>query len=310
MHPATFQKLMDKVLCGLTWNACLIDVIVYSRTFVEHLANLQSVLEKLRKAGLKLKTSKCKFASSSVKYLGHVSQNGVSTDPEKVEKVRQWPASRSTSEVKSFFGFAGYYHRFIQDSAEIAAPLTNLTSKRQQFRWSTEEHKAFEELKRRLCRVPVLAYPRFDVEFTLKTDASFVALSAVLTQLEGGVEKSVAFASRKLNPAEKKYCTTEREMLGIVWGINHFRPYLYGRKFTVITDHKPLSYLCSIKEPKGRQARWLQDISQDDFSVEHKPGRDHQDADALSRTPTLRGATNISTACEHVRRHTTLNVTA
>ena len=139
-----------------------------------------------------------------------MSRDGVPTDDEKVTKVRHWPTPRSTSEVKTFLGFAVCYGRFIQGFAEISASPTSLSSKRQQFQWSTKEEKAFEELKRRLCEAPVLAYPRFDVEFRLKTDAIAQAVGAVLTQLEKGAERPVAFASRTLNATERNYCTTAR----------------------------------------------------------------------------------------------------
>ena len=175
---------------------------------------MRAVLDQLRKAGLKLKPEKCKFVQSSVPYLGHiVSKDGVATDPSKVEKVRHWPIPKTTSEVKAFLGFAGYYRRFIDGFPKIAAPLTQLTSKRQRFRWTSTENKAFEELLSRKCSTPLLAYP----DFSRETDASAEALGAVLSQRNQGVEKPVAFASRKLNPAEQNYSTIEREMLGIVW---------------------------------------------------------------------------------------------
>ena len=199
---ATFQRLLDAVLRGLTGDACLIyldDVIVYADSFKEHLKRLRAVLDQLRKAGLKLKPEKCKFVQSSVPYLGHiVSKDGVATDPSKVEKVRHWSIPKTTSEVKAFLGFAGYYRRFIDGFAKIATPLTQLTSKRQRFRWTSKENKAFEELLSRLCSTPLLAYPDFSREFRLKTDASAEALGAFLSQRNQGVEKPVAFASRKL----------------------------------------------------------------------------------------------------------------
>ena len=148
--------------------------------------------------------------------------------------------------------------------------------------WTPETDAA---LQRVMCEAPVLAYPHFNLEFRLKTDASSEALGAVLSQEQDGAERPIEYASRRLNKAEQNYSTTEREALAIVWAIDHFRPYVYGRHFKVITDHKPLVYLRSIKEPKGRQARWLQELSQYEFTVEHQPGHVHVDADALSRRP-------------------------
>ena len=243
-------------------------------------------MSRIRQAGLKLKPSKCHLGQTKVKYLGHiVSREGVSTDPCKVQRIREWPVPRSVSDVRTFLGFAGYYRRFIAGFAMLSAPLTRLTEKHRCFSWTDTEATAFNKLRECLSNTPVLAYPRFDVSFCLKSDASADGLGAVLTQTYDDEERPVGFASRRMNPAEKKYSTTERELLAIIWGINHFRPYLYGKKFVIVTDHKPLTYLRSIKEPKGRQARWLHELSEYEFSVEHKSGCCHNDADALSRLP-------------------------
>ena len=130
-----------------------------------------------------------------------------------------------------------------------------------------------------------MAYPDFNLEFRLKTDASAEAVGAVLCQLHSDVEKPIAYVIWKLKIPEQNYSTIERELLGIVLGIEHFWLYFLGRKFTVITDHKPLTFLHSIREPKGRQARWLQTLMQYEFTIEHRPGNEHRDADALSRHP-------------------------
>ena len=289
--PATFQRLMDLVLRGLHWSSVLVyldDIIVFSRSFSDHLAQLEEVFQRLRSANLKLKPSKCSFAQLSVTFLGHVvSRAGVHIDPEKTNKIAEWPIPVNVTELRSFLGLAGYYRRFIETFSTIAAPLTDLTKKRVTFQWSEEHTATFNLLKRLLCSAPILAYPEFSLSspFTLKTDASDIGLGAILVQLQNGVERVVAYGSRKLNTAERNYSVPEREALAVVWGISHFRPYLYGRKFRVLTDHQPITYLKSVKDPKGRFARWLQELSGYDYEISYKPGSTHKDADALSRYP-------------------------
>ena len=221
---------MELVLQGLAWDTCLLyldDIIILS--FEEHLQRLDTALSRIRQAGLKLKPSKCHLGQTIVKYLGHiVSREGVSTDPCKVQRICEWPVPRSVSDVRTFLGFAGYYRRFIAGFAMLSAPLTRLTEKHRCFSWTDTEATAFNKQRECLSNTLVLAYPRFDVSFCLKTDASADGLGAVLTQTYDDEERPVGFASRRMNPAEKNYSTTERELLAIIWGINHFRPYLYG----------------------------------------------------------------------------------
>ena len=229
--PVTFQRLMDLVLAGLQWSRCLVyidDVIIVGKSFQEHLRNLQEVLQRLREAGLKLKPSKCIFFQSSVKYLGHVvSREGVMADPDKVRKVATWPVPTSTKETQSFLGFASYYRRFIRDFAEIAKPLHRLTEKTAPFNWTVECQAAFQELRQRLTSAPILAHPDFSQQFILDTDASDIGMGAVLSQVDReGRERAIAYGSRLLSKAERRYCVTRRELLAVVTFTRHFRPYL------------------------------------------------------------------------------------
>ena len=285
--PATFQRLMDVVLRGLTLDSCLVyldDVLVHSRTFKEHLCRLRAVFERLRTAGLKLRTEKCQFVRSEVPYLGHVvSAEGIATDPTKVDKVRNWPNPRTKTEVRSFINFAGYYRRFVPGFSTIAAPLHNLTTGHSKFTWTTEAERAFATLKEKLTEAPVLAFPRFSEQFRLKTDASDVGLGAVLSQIIDGHERPIAFASKKLSATETNYSATKKELLAIKWGTAHFDPYLLGAPFVVVTDHRPLFHLNTMKHPAGKVGRWLHTLSQYTFTVRYKPGRLHVDADALLR---------------------------
>ena len=219
--PATFQRLMDLVLAGLQMSQCLVyidDVIVVGRTFDEHLGNLQEVFERVRRAGLKLKPSKCSFLQERVSYLGHeVSREGVATDPAKINQVAHWPEPQSTKDVQKFLGLANYNRRFVRNFASIARPLHRLTEKTATFEWTVECQEAFAELRHRLCTAPVLAFPDFTKPFILDTDASNTGIGGVLSQLdEQGQEHVIAFASRTLSKSECRYCVTRRELLTVV----------------------------------------------------------------------------------------------
>ena len=283
--PATFQRLMDVVLRGLTLDSFLVyldDVLVHSRTFEELLCRLRAVFESLRTAGLKLRTEKCQFVRSEVPYLRHiVSAEVIATDPTKVDKVRNWPNPRTKTEVQSFINFAGYYRRFFPGFSTIAAPLHNSTTGHSKFAWTTEAEHAFATLKAKLTEAPVLAFPCFSKQFRLKTDASDVGLGAVDSPKLH--ERPIAFASKKLSATETNYSATEKELLAIKRGTAHFNPYLLGAPFVVVTDHRPLVHLHTMKHPAGKVGRWLHNLSQYNFTVEYKPGQLHVDADALSR---------------------------
>ena len=178
------------------------------------------------------------------------------------------------------------YRRFIRNFATIAKPLHRLTERTAEFRWTAQCQDAFEELRRRLISAPVLAFPDFSRKFVLDTDASDSGIGAVLAQEQSdGTERVVAYASRVLSKSERRYCVTRRELLAVVTFVDHFRPYLLGRHFTVRTDHGALTWLQNFKDPEGQLARWLERLQEYDFNVIHRRGRTHSNADALSRLP-------------------------
>lgn len=215
-----------------------------------------------------------------------ISADGVSTDPAKIEAVKQWPVPSRVTDMRSFLGLASYYRRFIQDFAEIAAPLHGLTAKTtEKFKWTPECDRAFRVLKEKLVSAPVLAFPCFGDEFVVDCDASDYGLGAVISQRQDGDEKVIAYASRVLEDSERRYSTTKKEMLAMVYAIKHFRHYLYGRPFTVRTGHNALKWLQSFKEPEGQVARWLEMLGQYNYQIEHRPEKKHQNVDALSRNP-------------------------
>ena len=258
--PATFQRLMEAVLVGLAGNKCLVyldDVLVIGCSLEEHNQNLVEVLGRIRTAGLRLKPKKCRFAQTEVEYLGHiVSAAGVSTDPKKLEAVRSFPTPADVRMLRSFLGLASYYRRFVHNFSRVARPLHLLTRKDVPFEWTPECQRAFEQLKALLTSSPVLAYPDFSKPFILETDASGAGLGAVLAQRQtDGTVRPVAYASRSLQGPEHNYGITELEGLGVVWAVKHFRPYLYGHRCEVFTNHSALTSLLNTPQPSGKLAR-------------------------------------------------------
>ena len=286
---ATFQRVMDVAMSGLNYSICLVyldDIILFSSTVTEHLERLKLLLTSLRAAKLKLKPSKCCLLRSEVSFLGHtVSDQGIATDPDKIKMVTEWPVPANVTEVRAFLGLCSYYRRFVASFATIAAPLHALTSKARRFEWNQECQDAFEDLKKRLTSAPVLAMPLDEGRYYLDTDASYGSIGAVLSQVQEGQEKVIAYASRTLNRPEQNYCVTRKELLAIIYYMKAFKQYLLGREFTVRTDHAALQWLMRTPNPIGQQARWLDILGEFQFKVVHRPGRAHQNADAMSRRP-------------------------
>lgn len=287
--PSQFQRLMDMVMAGLIWQACLVyldDIIVFAPTFQQHLERLNAVFERLEGAGLKLKPSKCQLFARQVNFLGHVvSGSGIQADPEKTRVVANWPRPRNLSELRSFVGLCSYYRRFVEHFASIAKPLSQLTEKDRPFEWNTAQEEAFQELKRRLISAPILAAPLNDELYVLDTDASLVGLGAVLQQEQKGQLKVIGYASRTLTPAERNYSTTKREMLAVIYGLKQYRQFLLGRHFQLRVDHSALTFIRRTPEVMGQAARWLDLIEEFDFDIVHRAGAQHGNCDSLSRRP-------------------------
>ena len=289
--PATFERLMDKVLADIPRQECVVyldDILVHGESFEAALRALRQVLERVAAAGLKLHPQKCCFMRREVTFLGHrLGGGGVSTMDDKVQAVKDWPTPCSVRDLKSFLGLSSYYRRFVRGFSCIAAPLFRLLQKGEAFMWTEECHAAFTSLQRALMEAPVLAPPDSALPFILDTDASSVGSGAVLAQVTPGGERVVAYYSRTFNRAERHYCVTRRELLAVVSAVRHFKYYLGGLHFTVRTDHSALQWLMTFREPEGQLARWIEELQAYDFTVLHRPGTQHGNADALSRRPCI-----------------------
>jgi len=287
--PSVFQRLMDLVLCGLTYITCLVyldDIIVYANDFETHLSRMREVFARLRAANLKLHAGKCCLFQRRVEFLGHVlSENGIEVQDDKIATVRDWPTPRTLTELRSFLGLCSYYRRFIAGFADIAAPLHKLQRKNVPFQWCEEQDDAFRRLKEMLISAPVLGMPTDTGTFYLDCDASDVGLGAVLSQDQDGSEVVIAYASRTLSKAEHNYDVTRRELLAVIFGLKTFRQYVLGRQIVIRTDHSALQWLRRTAEPMGQLARWLTFIEQFNFEVVHRAGARHGNADGLSRRP-------------------------
>src|SRR6218665_457805 len=287
--PATFSRMMNLVMAGLSFEICLIyldDIIIFAEDLETHFERLEIVLQRLQDANLKLKPSKCKLLQRQVLFLGHlVSEHGVTTDPAKIQAVEEWPTPTKVKDVRAFLGLSSYYWRFVPNFAQTARPLHATTRKGQKFEWTELCETAFQALKRSLIEAPILALPNDLDRYILDTDASGEAIGAVLSQIQDSTERVICYGSRVCSPAERNYDVTRRELLAIVFFLKTFRPYLLGRKFLLRTDHSALRWLRRTPVLIGQQARWLTIIEEFGFDIIHRAGTAHQNADAMSRRP-------------------------
>lgn len=286
--PSTFQRLMDRFRSGLqdlNLLAYLDDLIILSETFEAHMNHLQRVFDRLRLYNLHLNRPKCNFSCPSVDYLGHVIKpSGIAPNPNKVSSIAERPAPRNLKELLSFVQACSWYRRFINNFAEIARPLTNLTRKNVKWEWTSRQSEAFQQLKTLLTSTPILRQADPTKPYLVKTDASAYAIGACLLQGEGPEERPIEYASRLLTRAEQNYSTTEREALAVVWAItDKFRGYLECADIFVRTDHQPLKWLMSLKSPTGRLARWALALQPYSLQIDYTPGRTNFIADMLSR---------------------------
>lgn len=290
--PSTMNRLLLRIFRNLIGKTVLVymdDVLVMSNSVEEHIAHLREVFAIFKSANLKIKAKKCSFMLTKVTFLGHViTPEGRQPNPKTVEKIINFKAPTTLKELQSFIGLCSYYRAYVKKFSDIAHPLIELTKKGDSkgITWNDEAQCAFDRLKKHLTSQPILAHPLFDEEFILQTDASGHSLGAVLSQIQKGREVAIAYASRHLNTAEKKYASIEREALAIIFGIRHFKHYLLDNPFTIETDCRPLLWLENIKETdSGRLQRWAISLSSMKYKIKYKEGKVHRNADFLSRLP-------------------------
>ena len=227
-----FNKL--KYRCAIPY---MDDVLILSQTVNDHFKDLKDVLDSLRRGGLKLKKSKCEYFMDKIDFLGMiVTQKGIQPCPKKIEELKSLPRPKNVHEVRSFTGLCQFLKNFIKDFSKIIRPMYRLTEKGSKFEWTPECQTAFDTMKSAICEKALLHYPDFNKEFILATGASCVG-AALSQEDDTGVLRPVAFAGRCLRKHEKNYNTTERELLGVVYAVQHFRHYLENRHFKLYTDH-------------------------------------------------------------------------
>ena len=266
--PATFQTLMNDIFREQLDKFVLVyidDILIYSQDLSTHLEHVQDVLQKLREHKLYAKLSKCEFLKETTEYLGFlISKQGIQVDPKKIEAISKWSQPTTVTEVRSFLGLANYYRRFVENFSQIASPITQLLKKGANVtkEWGEKHQEALEALKEKLSTAPILRSPNPEIEYLVTTDASDLAVGAVISQ----EDHPIAYYSRKLNTAEQNYATHEKETLAIVDAVREWKRYLEGSHFKVITDHLSLKYLHTQPTLSRRQARWMEILAEFDMN--------------------------------------------
>lgn len=285
--PASFQRAMDSVFADIKWDSVFVyldDIIVFSKTFEDHLKHLREVLSRARKVDLQFKIKKCFFAKEKLQYLGHtVSADGITPDEANTDKIRRFPVPNSKKSLRSWLGLVQYYKAYLLNFSQRASKLYDLLKEGVKFEWRQEHQSIFEDLREALLKPPILTLPDFEREFFLQVDASNTALGACLSQFdEQNKEHPVVFLSRRLRKNEVKYDIREKEALAVVWAVTKLRPYLISKPFTILSDHLNLEFLKKHEQP-DRLARWHLKLQSFSFVIKYRPGRANANADALSR---------------------------
>ena len=286
--PSHFQRAMDYVFRDLLGKCVMVyidDIVIFSKNLDEHIEHLQLVLSRLAEYGLQIKPEKCKFAKSEIKLLGYIlNEKGIKANPEKTAAIAKMPPPRTVKQVRSFLGMAGYYRQCIQNYADLAQPLTELTRKRKRFYWSPVCQQAFDKLKQALISDSIVRHPRVDLPYQLYTDASNHCVGAILCQThEDGTEYVVQYLSHQLSGVQCRWATIEKEAYAVVYALQKLRAYLYGADFVIYTDHKPLLCLFSKSMANTKIQRWAILLAEYGATIRYKPGSSNIRADMLSR---------------------------
>ena len=289
--PATFQRVMDRTFDGApNCESYVDDILIFSPTFEEHLRHLRIAFQRLDAAGLQLRKDKCELGYREVEFLGHrISSTGRSPTPDYVHKLENFPHPTTVMELQRFLGTVNYYRCYMKDLSGIAEPLYALLRKGKCWRWDERCCEAFELLRSQLVKEHVsLAYPDWRAEFYVEADASNRGVAAVLSQLDTETKKlrPIQFFSSSLSPTQKNYSAGQMEAWALVAACRKWSVYLKGASSVIlITDHCPLKWLKSQKDPKHTYARWLMELQELPFRIEYRSGSENQVADYLSRKP-------------------------
>jgi len=291
--PALFQRMMDNILQDVPGAMCYIDdILVTGPTEAEHLQRLEEVLRRLQAHGIRMKRGKCSFMQDAVEYLGHrVDADGLRATPEKIAAIEKGPLPRNVQQLRSFLGLLNYYRKFLPNLATLIQPLNTLLQKGKKWSWSEKCTQAVKAAKELLMTSNLLIHYDPALPLKLAADASQYGLGAVISHvLPGGTEQPIAFASRSLAKNEQNYSQIDKEALALVYGVQKFHTYLYGRKFTLVTDHKPLASIFGPKKgvpavAAARLQRWALLLSGYHYDIEFRSTTAHGNADALSRLP-------------------------
>ena len=285
--PATFQRLVNNVICGLDGCDAYIDDIIYSDSWSDHLPRIRKFFDRLSKAKLTVNLAKTEFCYATVTFLGHlVGQGQVKALEAKVNAISEFPVPKRKRQLMRFLGMAGYYRKFCKNFSGINEPLTNLLKKSTKFKWNEKCQDAFDRLKAILKSAPVLLAPDFDKFFKLAVDASDVGIGAVLLQEDNnGIDHPVCYFSKKFNKHQKNYSTIEKECLALILAIQQFEVYLTSSTspIVVFSDHNPLSFLHKLKNKDQRLLRWSLLLQEFNLDIRHIKGKDNIIPDALSR---------------------------
>jgi hypothetical protein len=279
--PSTFQSLMNHVFRSFLRHFVLVffdDIVIYRKTWKDHLNHVDQVLSLLAWHQLFLKQSKCAFGASEVEYLGHlVGKDGVRVDRKKIEAMQDWPHPKTLKILRGFLGLTGYYRKFVKNYGKIAAPLTALL-KKNSFTWTPTAAQAFQTLKMAMCTTSVLALPDFTKTFVLECNTSRKCIGAILMQ----VGRPLAFTSKQLSEKNLGKPIYEKEMLAILHEVELWRPYLLGQRFQIKTDHQSLKYFLEQRISSQEQQKWVTKLFGYDYEIIYKKGKDNVVADALS----------------------------
>ena len=302
--PGTFQSYINNAVreyLDVFCTAYLDDILIYSENEKDHDEQVLKVLLVMREKGLQLDIDKCEFGVTKIKYLGLIiSTEGISMDPEKVEAILNWETPTSVKEVQGFLGFTNFYRRFIASFSARVRCLTELTRgeqfttksgkkkfKYQPFQWTEKCQKAFDKIKRAFASASLLAHYDPSLETWVETDASDLVTAGVLSQMHNGVLRPVAFFSKIMSPAECNYMIYDKELLAIIRAFETWRPELASvdpeKPVKVYTDHKSLEHFMTTKQLNRRQVRWAEFLSEFNFKIMYRPGKQGEKPDALTR---------------------------